>query len=407
MKAIAPLIALLFAIPLAAQEHSVPYVITVDDELIAALKNGETLSSQIPLTARGKITEIKIVYAAESPGGQTNQPTQPNNNRFNPSDNLQPRNDSTPNNGSLRDNNSTGWNADNSEGNTNRTDSNLLPIIPPNRNNSNIDPNRTADRNLENSRFQPGNQSTNTQTNNWDTGQPNGSTRNTINDTNTSRPWERNNYQENNTLPGKNDTNLPNLLNPRTNTRQPSSSPPIDAETRNWDQNRQQHMQAQNQPNTWQNNNHLNTVQDPNASEQPFANRNQQNNLNGGFDPRLQTAARNNYSAPRQVPTAGHNYPPVPNDISYPNMGNRDSTAIANNTVANNRVPAAALPSTDDRGEGNLVAQSDSSRPFGVLYFLLLCSIGLNFYLGWISRSFYVRYSELAEELRETFSSAV
>ncbi len=39
------------------------------------------------------------------------------------------------------------------------------------------------------------------------------------------------------------------------------------------------------------------------------------------------------------------------------------------------------------------------------LYFLLLCSIGLNIYLAWISRGFYVRYRELADELRDTFST--
>ncbi len=40
-----------------------------------------------------------------------------------------------------------------------------------------------------------------------------------------------------------------------------------------------------------------------------------------------------------------------------------------------------------------------------VLWFIMLCSVGLNFYLALISRSFYVRYEELADELRDTFSS--
>jgi hypothetical protein len=43
----------------------------------------------------------------------------------------------------------------------------------------------------------------------------------------------------------------------------------------------------------------------------------------------------------------------------------------------------------------------------GPLYFMLICSIGLNVYLGLISRNFYVRYNELADELRETFSASI
>ncbi|HMP81004.1 MAG TPA: hypothetical protein PKD54_16225, partial [Pirellulaceae bacterium] len=50
----------------------------------------------------------------------------------------------------------------------------------------------------------------------------------------------------------------------------------------------------------------------------------------------------------------------------------------------------------------------DSSLPRinGFLWFMLLCSIGINLYLAWISRGFYMRYAELADELRETFTSS-
>ncbi|MDB4778126.1 hypothetical protein OAG68_01590 [bacterium] len=41
------------------------------------------------------------------------------------------------------------------------------------------------------------------------------------------------------------------------------------------------------------------------------------------------------------------------------------------------------------------------------LLFMLLCSIGLNVYLGLIARSFYTRYAELADELRETFTASM
>ena len=41
-----------------------------------------------------------------------------------------------------------------------------------------------------------------------------------------------------------------------------------------------------------------------------------------------------------------------------------------------------------------------------LLWFMMLCSLGLNIYLGWIARSFFGRYEELADELRETFTSS-
>jgi hypothetical protein len=46
-----------------------------------------------------------------------------------------------------------------------------------------------------------------------------------------------------------------------------------------------------------------------------------------------------------------------------------------------------------------------NEKNVGVLYSLLIGSLGLNLYLAWISRSFYTRYGELADELRETFAS--
>ena len=55
-------------------------------------------------------------------------------------------------------------------------------------------------------------------------------------------------------------------------------------------------------------------------------------------------------------------------------------------------------------GQGDKVLVVDDKRSERLIYFLLLCSLGLNAYLGLISRSFYVRYNELADELRETFT---
>ena len=57
-------------------------------------------------------------------------------------------------------------------------------------------------------------------------------------------------------------------------------------------------------------------------------------------------------------------------------------------------------------GPGSAVATgSRDDLVDGFVLFLMFCSLGLNFYLAFISRGFYVRYHELADELRETFST--
>ncbi len=40
------------------------------------------------------------------------------------------------------------------------------------------------------------------------------------------------------------------------------------------------------------------------------------------------------------------------------------------------------------------------------LFLFLMCSLGANLYLGWIARGFYTRFHEMANELRDTFTSA-
>lgn len=60
----------------------------------------------------------------------------------------------------------------------------------------------------------------------------------------------------------------------------------------------------------------------------------------------------------------------------------------------------AQIPGT----ERNLATNQNMTGP---IYFMLICSLGLNIYLGLISRNFYVRYNELADELRETFSASI
>lgn len=55
-----------------------------------------------------------------------------------------------------------------------------------------------------------------------------------------------------------------------------------------------------------------------------------------------------------------------------------------------------------DAGEKQLAANQKTEV---ALLIMLLSSIALNIYLGWIARGFYVRYNDLADELRETFSA--
>ncbi|MCH2183249.1 MAG: hypothetical protein MK108_14715 [Mariniblastus sp.] len=76
-----------------------------------------------------------------------------------------------------------------------------------------------------------------------------------------------------------------------------------------------------------------------------------------------------------------------------------------------NRLKPTALDPTSIDEQVSEAAQNNgenhTSRTNGFLWFMLLSALGLNVYLGWISRGFYVRYGELSDELKETFSSTV
>lgn len=87
---------------------------------------------------------------------------------------------------------------------------------------------------------------------------------------------------------------------------------------------------------------------------------------------------------------------PVPFSINGPNQ----PTATANKT------PIGGLQNENivlaDQTQLTRLNQQNK-----LLWFMMLCSLGLNIYLGWIARSFFGRYEELADELRETFTSSV
>ena len=86
---------------------------------------------------------------------------------------------------------------------------------------------------------------------------------------------------------------------------------------------------------------------------------------------------------------------------------------IAARAKAESQVPSfaaslsAEIPGKAPLGQSNFGSGTqDQSRREAFLWFMLLFSIALNFYLAFLARSFYTRYQDLADELRETFTSS-
>lgn len=99
---------------------------------------------------------------------------------------------------------------------------------------------------------------------------------------------------------------------------------------------------------------------------------------------------------------------PLSSRLSNPNMpapsGGVGKFVASIPGGANSQVLDANQKNSSDDA---LTQQTKDRRSEGVIYFMLLCSLGLNIYLGLISRGFYVRYNELADELRETFTATM
>ena len=97
--------------------------------------------------------------------------------------------------------------------------------------------------------------------------------------------------------------------------------------------------------------------------------------------------------------------------ITYASIPSRRTT----NTASRQRpeldlqIPGSQNNGSTFRGtRSELVANYLSlKKTNGFLLFMLLCSVGINVYLGLISRNFYTRYAELADELRETFTATM
>lgn len=117
-------------------------------------------------------------------------------------------------------------------------------------------------------------------------------------------------------------------------------------------------------------------------------NRNYQQPLNGTeFDAPSQHRLAQNTSSPSTRPQ-------ITDVDNNTNLDDQDSTPDASSLVAQ--------PSQELIGKNRDLAKANT-----FLLFMLLCSIGLNVYLGLIARSFYMRYAELADELRETFTATM
>ena len=88
------------------------------------------------------------------------------------------------------------------------------------------------------------------------------------------------------------------------------------------------------------------------------------------------------------------------------NRTNNSLAASVPNPVLDNHIKE----SKESQGSGvksdTPTAQTNNAM-LGLLLSGFLCSVGFNLYLLWISRGFYVRYRELADELRDTFTTSI
>jgi hypothetical protein len=87
-----------------------------------------------------------------------------------------------------------------------------------------------------------------------------------------------------------------------------------------------------------------------------------------------------------------------------PSLKNQFGAAISGPPNVNNGRPRP-LAGGNEQPQTAMNTQ-DYSKTLMALLFLLFGSIGLNLYLGWLCRSWYVQYGYLSEELREMFSAS-
>ena len=95
----------------------------------------------------------------------------------------------------------------------------------------------------------------------------------------------------------------------------------------------------------------------------------------------------------------------APDNNGFRSPSSNDDKDITSRVVSTSNRKGIKDYATSIPGSSSKSTSNRDDRVNGFVLFLLLCSLGLNFYLAFISRGFYVRYHELADELRETFST--
>ncbi len=436
MKSITMMLAYLIGLPALAQEtqtDAITFVVELNDEQIEQLKQGISLQTLVPEKLRNKVAVVQVRYKPNAPAanaqsgtGQTpsngfsqNRPSgsnQPSNNSFGLGDAKlnRPADGSRPFNRNL-----------------NRLDSNfnsssLESLLPPNRNNpaanagANFGPNSSPPKS--------GGAFPDFKNIGQNNGIPIRSGGNQPNSGQWNPPATRRNTNPNpNSTPGSQPATGPGstgMYNQPANTsavpgqpannnfqnRPPSSTRPPAPQGNEYD----------TMYNRWNNNPLVNR----NLNATPRANFQEggMGPLAGGqTNPYASTGHVNDYGLYRRPSMVSSHYvPPVPNQMPVTN--NRAGYRFAQNNAAgtepnqNGRLPPSFIdsnlesptPSDQPISDQPPISSIDQANRYnGVLWFMLFCSIGLNVYLAWISRGFYVRYRELADELRESFSSAI
>lgn len=338
-----------------AVNEPIMFTLTIDDEMIAALKQGQSLLSAVPESIRGKVDKIRIEYKPSATTQPTSQP---------------------PLNGNSILNKGTSTRLPDRFDNSNFGSPTSFQTGQP--------PPTTSSSGLQRSgnNFQQDSSPPSTSNSIWN--------RSTNNNT-IQAP------RSNNSILGSPQTDNRTANNGLSNLARPNQSlTPIDGNDA-WLFGTTPRRDS-------------NTILPP----QSTSNTGMQTSLPSTYNPNLNRSSIDNssrdfgaYSAPpisRSLPAL--EVPSFSSGItsSDPRMIQPAADSAPNVALNQTLTKPPADASTRSVLAANDSATRADNRQLVYLFMLLLCSLGLNIYLGWISRGFYVRYQELAEELRDTFT---
>ncbi len=369
------------------QDGSFVFVLQLDDQSLQDLRNGQPLLSKIPDELRNKVTAVRLEYVRNnnvSPLPIANPNGVSTGQQFGPPIPDFFRNQFNPNI-------------------TQPASTNFSPQVQPNGSNSGLTP--MAPRNEQVPAWNAprfNNPATGQGTGNQPTNNQPGTNTPTYNSpgTNVAPPFRPTNDSSSQGQPGPNQIDTARQ-NPSYNTysQNPNSNSSLQAIA----------------PNRY--------IYDSNGNPVSQDNRTQQQtyeSLLGNMQQQINTLSRQLPGNDQRTDSliAGHQYPATNNyswDSGGYGLGGGGLLASVRGSAAQtDHLPSAFIPgnASDEPAIGQrretasiTAAIEDANRKNAFLFFWLMCSIGLNIYLGWISRGFYVRYRELAEELRETFST--